>query len=1057
MAQSHLRTSRYSIPVLPPDLLRRQRLLDFLYENIHRKLNLICATAGYGKSSLVIDFVHDTDYPVAWCRLIEADSDLAQLANSLATALQVAFPDMPSTLPQVAAQRGITPDELAAAWVHEIESSTTDYFILVLDDFHLIQDSLPIMRFFDVLLASLPEQAHLLIAGRVIPPLHFTTLAARQEIAGLSEEHLRFTPDEVQQLISLRNGLRLSAAEAEQLIAGTEGWITGILLTTHLMWQALMSNLIRVHQSENPLYDYLADEVFNQQPAALQTFLLESAVLPEIEAGQCDTILDRVDSAQLLHQVEASRLFISVVGDEDFVYQYHHLFRNFLLAKLGQQDPARLKELQRRTGEWYAANDMPEAAVTFYLLADQPMLAIKVVEQNARAMFSTGRHATLQRWSEQLAANAHDVPWLHLFLASAKLDAGYLVEAEQSLTLAAEGFHQHANRDGTVDAELLRGLLLYRRGEYDRALAQVRSSIGQARAQQRLAPLAQALRYAGLSHFALGQLKEAEDALQQAAQLLRPSAHQYDLAWTLNDLAMVLSAQGEAVRATQAQQQALTIWRERSAPGPLALALNNVGWQMHMLGQHRSALTVYDEALDWARRAGSLEWEATILAGQADVWVDLGERVLAQDLYRQALAKAEQINALALIAYLYRGLAYLDYLDQNYLGALEWLRRAKETSPQSPLVDVAVLSGLIWIDMGHLADGRTILETACGDLERSGSLPLLAQALLFRAYAEFRSGEIELAALSLIQAFTTAEQVGHDQMLVSEATNVRDMLMAVSTRTDIGSRVTTLLARAEAMRTALAYPGPTRAGSPTAPVFQVFALGAGRVFKEGTEVSKTEWISQRTRELFFFLLDRSPVTRNEVLETFWPEKPLARAVANLYQTLYRLRRVMGCDVVTLEEQECRLIPDFAFEYDVTRFEKQARLALSIPATDLQQLGQLAAAAQLCTGEYLADLSTDWTLARRTALNELQVKVLQEYAAALMRVTRYTEARDILVKALELEPFEDHLHEQMLVCLARLGRRHEVVDYYRRYREILRVELGLDPPVAVRTLYSSLIS
>jgi DNA-binding SARP family transcriptional activator len=205
------------------------------------------------------------------------------------------------------------------------------------------------------------------------------------------------------------------------------------------------------------------------------------------------------------------------------------------------------------------------------------------------------------------------------------------------------------------------------------------------------------------------------------------------------------------------------------------------------------------------------------------------------------------------------------------------------------------------------------------------------------------------------------------------------------------------------------------------------------------------------------LLDRSPVTRNEVLETFWPEKPLARAVANLYQTLYRLRRVMGCDVVTLEEQECRLIPDFAFEYDVARFEKQARLALSIPATDLQQLGQLAAAAQLCTGEYLADLSTDWTLARRTALNELQVKVLQEYAAALMRVTRYTEARDILAKALELEPFEDHLHEQMLICLARLGRRHEVVDYYRRYREILRVELGLDPPVAVRTLYSSLIS
>ncbi len=987
MAQSQLRTSRYTIPALPPDLLRRQRLLDFLYENIHRKLNLICATAGYGKSSLVIDFVHDTDYPVAWCRLIEADSDLAQLANSLATALQVAFPGMLSTLPQVAAQRGITPDELAAAWVHEIETSLADYFILVLDDFHLIQDSPSIKRFFDVLLTSLPEQAHLLIVGRIIPPLRFTALAARQEIAGLSEEHLRFTADEVQQFIALRNGLRLSTAEAEQLVAGTEGWITGILLTTHLMWQAFMSNLMRVHQAENPLYDYLADEVFNQLPAALQIFLLESAVLPEIEAVQCNAILGRADSARLLQQAEASRLFISMVGDETFVYQYHHLFRNFLLAKLGQQDPARLKELQRRTGEWYAANEMPEAAVTFYLLADQPRLAIEVVEQNARTMFATGRHATLQHWSEQLAFSAQDVPWLHLFLATAKLDAGYLTDAEQALTLAVAGFQRHGNHDGLVDADLLQGLLLYRRGEYARALAQVRASIKQARVQQRLASMAQALRCAGLSHFALGQLKEAEDALQQAVQLLQPSAHQYDLAWALNDWAMILYAQGQTVRATQAQQQALTIWRERSAPGPLALALNNVGWHMHMLGQYQSALTVYEEALDWAHRASNLEWEATILTGQADLWADLGKRVTALDLYQQALAKAEQINDLALIAYLYRSLAYLDYLDQNYLSALEWLRRAKEIAPQLPLVEVALLAGLIGVDLGHVAEGRAMLETACGDLERAGSLPLLAQALLFRAYAEFRSGEMEAAAQSLLSASSTAEQVGHDQMLVSAALSVRDTLTALMHHPTVGARATALLARATTMQTALTQPELMQTSRSDVPVFQVFALGAGRVFKAGVEISKTEWISQRTRELFFFLLDRAPIARNEVLGTFWPEKTLARAVANLYQTLYRLRRVMGSDVVILEEQECRLAPDFYAEYDVARFEQQALLALDIPASDGQQLGQLAAVAKLCTGEYLADLSPDWALARRTILNQLQVKVLQEYAAVLMRVTR----------------------------------------------------------------------
>ena len=1057
MTQSQLHISRYSIPTRPSDLLRRQRLLDFLHENIHRKLVLICATAGYGKSSLVNDFVHETDSPVAWCRLIETDNDLAQLADSLIAALRVAFPHVQFTLPKVAAQRGVTPDELATALSHELASSIPDYFVLVLDDFHLIQDAPPVARFFDVLLANLPEQVHLIMMGRAIPPLHFTALAARQEIAGLSEEHLRFMPAEVQQLIELRNGLRLSEAEAEQLIASTEGWITGILLTTHLMWQALMASLIRARQAENPLYDYLADEVFNQQPAILQRFLLESAVLPEMEAAQCDTILGHTDSAQLLQQAEANRLFITVVGDEAMVYQYHHLFRDFLLAKLRQQDPARLKELQRRTGEWYAANHMPEAAVTFYRLADQTDLAAQVIEQNAGAMFSAGRHATLQQWSEQLADQAQTVPWLHLFLAIAKSDAGYLTEAEQALTIAVEGFQQHADQAGLIDAELFRGLLFYRRGEYDQALAQVRDLIAQARAQQRPASAAQGLRYAGLSHFALGQLKEAEEALQQAVQILQTSTHQYDLAWTLNDLAMILYTQGQTVRATQAQQQALAIWRERSAPGPLALTLNNVGWHMHMLGQHRSALTVYAEALEWARRAGSVEWEATILAGQADVLVDLGERANVLDVYRQALAKAEQIDNLTLIAYVYRCLARLDHMDRNYLGALEWLRRAKELSPRSsPLVDIMALTGLTLVDMGRLAEARDLLATDCRDLKRSGSLLLLAQALLFRAYAEFRAGELEAAAQSLGQAFTTAEQVGYDQMLVSEAFSVRDLLTALSTQTEVVARAATLLARAEAMHTAQPAPAAVSISQPAAPTFKVFALGPAHVFKLGHEIPKTEWISQRTRELFFFLLDRSPIARNEVLEAFWPEKPLARAVANLYQTLYRLRRVTGCDVVALEDQECRLASDFSFEYDVARFEKQAHLALNLLPTDMQRLGQLASAAQLCTGEYLADLSTDWTLARREALNELHTNVLREYAMALMRVTRYAEARDVLTKALVLEPFQDDLHQQMLTCLARLGRRYEVVDYYRRYRETLRSELGLDPPVEIRALYASLI-
>ncbi|HZY45952.1 MAG TPA: hypothetical protein VFF70_14535, partial [Anaerolineae bacterium] len=359
--------AKFTLPPRPHDLLRRSRLLDFLHEHIQLRLNLVCAAAGYGKTSLLIDFTHDTDYPVAWCRLDESDADWVVLVSDLLTAIRSPFPGFRSMLPQLIGQT--EPADLANVLIREIETNIDQYFILVMDDFHLVQSSPDVIRFVDALLANLPEQAHLIISGRALPPLKMTALVAHQQVAGLSEEHLRFNTAEVQGLIQLRNDVAVSEAEAEKIAANTEGWITGILLTAHLMWQGLIANLMRARQSEAPLYEYLADEVLNEQPEPFRRFLMESAVLPEMEPSVCDAVLGRLDSADLLQQAETGRLFVSVVGNEFLTYQYHHLFREFLITKLNDQSPDRLKELRRRAANWYSDNAMPEAAVTFYVLA----------------------------------------------------------------------------------------------------------------------------------------------------------------------------------------------------------------------------------------------------------------------------------------------------------------------------------------------------------------------------------------------------------------------------------------------------------------------------------------------------------------------------------------------------------------------------------------------------------------------------------------------------------------------------------------------------------------
>ena len=696
------RSTRYSVPRPAPDAVVRQRLVDFLHENIHRKFVLISAAAGYGKSALLAEFGAQTDYPVAWLRLDETDRDLVMLISDLAGALHRGFPTYQSDVPRLAANPAATPAELANAMAREIEGALEDYFVLVLDDFHLV-DSVPANSvFFNALLARLPDQAHLVMAGRTLPPLRFPQLAAKNQVAGLSEEHLRFRTNEVQALLKQRKQTDIPLAAVESLVANTEGWITGILLTTHLVWQGLMAHLIEARQSESPLFDYLATEVLDQQSEPLRQFLLESSVLPEMEPGSVDQVLGRTDSSRLLHAANNSRLFVNAVGDEFRVYQYHHLFRDFLQARLSIEAPARQRALQIRAAEWYLANDMPEAAVTYYVLAGELGQAVKLAEQQAAEMFKSGRQATLRQWAEQLAPVVENAPRLHLYLATADIDAGELDTAEAELAAAVTGYTQRGDQTGLLEVGLRRTWALIRQNHYQAALELALSAAESARSLGVLASEALALRYAGQCYVALGQGAEAQTILQSAAGLLEASVYRYDLALTLGDLANAHRLRGQTTAASEAQRQALTIMRAEAAVGPLANLLNDTAWDLHMLGQYEGALATYAEAIDWARRGGMANTETAILAGQADVLADLGEIERANEIYRQSLARANVSGGWILVVYLHCALARLDRRTRNFIGALEWLRRA-ETAANGRRISLP--SGEYWQPARHRAGG----------------------------------------------------------------------------------------------------------------------------------------------------------------------------------------------------------------------------------------------------------------------------------------------------------------------------------------------------------------
>lgn len=1061
---SPLRSARFSIPIRDAATLRRPRLIDFFHENIHRKVIFIAAAAGYGKSAILVDFASEVEYPTAWCQLDSVDCDAAILADDIVSAIRHLRPNFQSIVSSLTAQRNFNTAALASALARDIASAFDDYTILVLDNFHLVQDSENAMTFIDAFVPELPEQIHLLIAGRVIPESQvFTNLATTDQIVGMDEDYLQFTPDEVQTLIKQRHNIEMPFAAAEELTANTEGWITAILLSTYSMWRGMTANIARARQTES-VYGFLAEEVLDQQPQEIKTFLLESSVLPDMDVEICNEVLERTDSAQFLKLAEERHLFVNTVGDEFRAYQYHNLFRDFLIDKLRSQDPERLSTIQKRTADWYNTQGMIEAAVTFYMLAGCVEQATQIIETQAGKMYATGRYTTLAHWADQLGQHTYDTPYLNLMLALINTDRGRWDAVEERLKLAERKFTEMSDTVGCLKVQLHRGFVFYCHGNFEKGRDLINEVIRNATTLGEEDVLGAAHLHLGMCLFRLAKLAEAEQHLHRAVEILERQQKKHDLAVAMDNLSLVLHARGQNKEAEIAQQRALDLWRELKAASSLAVSLNNIGWNLHLLGQHEAAIATYNEALEWAKRGGIARAEIAILNGQSEIFTDLGDYETALSLAQEAIRRSEKGIDTTVKVYLYRGMARLERLQGHYAAALEWIERANlfQVKAHLALGSVDGLHGLILVEMGKTEEGVKILNRACDELEQSNALIDLAQALLFRAHTEFCNGRKDEALQTLTRALAASQRSGYDQMLVSEVNQTRDLFEAFADHPEIGSRLRALIARAESASTSIKR---LRQAESMQTVMnkkanelhiEVRALGQSCVYKNGNEITKATWVSQKTRELFIFLVDRSPVSRETILEIFWRDKPTAQAVNNLNQTLFRLRRAIGQETVILENNECRLSPNMMVIYDAAIFESKAKAALGMGQGDLRRLEPLASAIELYGGDYLADFAVEWAGERRHALGELFINAACAYTDDLMGLTRYAETRDVLNKALKIEPLRDDLHQRMLICLHKMGRRHEVVNHYLKYCDLCRTELGLPPSPEMQTLYSRLI-
>ena len=428
-----LRTKLY-IPRPRKNLVFRSRLVDRLNAGLDKKLTLIAAPAGFGKTTLLSEWIPKCPRFVTWLFLDEGDNDPAQFWAYFIASLQGLRPDLGSNAFALIQSPQAPPIKSILTELLNDLTAFSDPFASVLDDYHFI-DSQPIHEELSFLIDHLPANMHLVIATREDPDLPLARLRARDHLNEIRALDLRFTQEETEAFLRGVMGLELSRQDVAALEDRTEGWAVGLQLAgLSMQKQADPKSFIADFSGSNRyILDYLTDEVLQRQPEDVRTFLLQTAILDRLNGSLCDamvgdresrldssdnSLLSTLDSQAILDHLEKSNMFVIPLDEDRRWYRYHHLFADLLRSQLARSQPDLIPELHRRASRWFEENGDIHAAVEYALQDTDLTRAVYLITQNTFPKLFRGEVAKVVGWFDRLPeAILESAPMLCIFKA----------------------------------------------------------------------------------------------------------------------------------------------------------------------------------------------------------------------------------------------------------------------------------------------------------------------------------------------------------------------------------------------------------------------------------------------------------------------------------------------------------------------------------------------------------------------------------------------------------------------------------------------------------------
>jgi len=795
MIPSILKTKLH-IPVPLSNCIHRPRLMKKLEEGKSCKLTLVSAPAGFGKSTLVSDWIQRSSSSLfTWLSLDDGENNPVRFLNYFIAAIKIIQEDLGTEALNILLSPGdLDVEAVLTALINQI-SDFSDDLTLILDDYHVISSS-EIDKVITFLLEALPENFHLIVVSRSDPNLPLSRMRSSGEMVEIRARDLRFTLEETAEFLDQTADLDLSVEDVMALETRTEGWIAGVKMAAlSMMGRSDPSGFISTFTGSNRfILDYLMEEVLDRQSDEVKDFLLMTSILERMTPLLCDAILERIDSQKILKELDQSNLFLIPLDDDRVWYRYHHLFADLLRDRLKGSKPGLEISLYERASRWFEAEGAIIEAINYALMSNDPERVAQLVAGNILTLMEYGELNNLRRQLNLLPDKGpKSQPWLVVARVWVSAFSNQLDEIEPLLDEVESIIKQDQQ---APDQESLAGYVAAARvhvagvkGQFAQAIEYAQEALIKIPTDDLMARSWVSVALA-LNLYRSGNVVAADQALAEALSSSRPTGDSHVAVLALCTLAVVRRERGLLHSAEEILQEALDLTRTyanrlgRSLPvaAYVHITLATILFEWNDLG---AALSQAEKAIELSQQWREPDLQVSTYMHLARILSAIGKEEEMYDAIHQGMQIARGLSPWT--ADRWAPLEALLHLRQGDLEAAErWASKVRDKRADS---EEYIRSGYSDLVMARILiahsdpmKAQSLLTEQFEETQAGGMTGEMIEVLIVQALAFQEGGEVDQALIILERALTIGEPEGFTRIFLNEGKSMAKLLQQAVAR-----------------------------------------------------------------------------------------------------------------------------------------------------------------------------------------------------------------------------------------------------------------------------------